>query len=94
VLQGYARIFNNPSFRLPINERCKHYTDIANASRSIEKLIEPVIGSFAHGGAGIGKEQRRICQNAFGSSFVTLTGVSEMIADDINHQIPQHLDYK
>jgi len=89
VLQGYARIFNDPSFRLPINERCKHYTDIANASRSIEKLIEPVIGSFAHGGAGIGKEQRRICQNAFGSSFVTLTGVSEMIADDINHQIPQ-----
>jgi signal transduction histidine kinase len=88
VLQGYARIFNNPSFRLPIDERCKHYTDIANASRSIEKLIQPVIGSFAHGGAGIDKEQRVICQNALGSSFVTLTGVSEMLAEDTKHQIP------
>lgn len=89
VLQGYARIFNDPAFHLPVDERSKHYMDIANAARSIESMIEPVIGSYAHGGAGISKEQRIICQNALRSSLMTLTGVSEMIADDVNHQIPQ-----
>jgi K+-sensing histidine kinase KdpD len=63
--------------------------DIANAAHSIEAMIEPVIGSYAHGGTGISKEQRIICQNALRSSLMTLTGVSEMIADDVNHQIPQ-----
>ena len=89
VLQGYARVFNDPAFRLPVDERSKHYRDIANAARSIEAMIEPVIGSYAYEGTGISKEQRRICQNALRSSLMTLTGVSEMIADDVNHQIPQ-----
>jgi len=89
VLQGYARIFNDPAFHLPVDERSKHYMDIANAAHSIEAMIEPVIGSYAHGGTGISKEQRIICQNALRSSLMTLTGVSEMIADDVNHQIPQ-----
>lgn len=89
VLFEYARVFNDPTFRLPVDERSKHYIDIANAARSIEVMIEPVIVSYAHGDAGIIKEQRIICQNALRSSLVTLTGVSEMIADDVNHQIPQ-----
>jgi K+-sensing histidine kinase KdpD len=63
--------------------------DIANAARSIEAMIEPIIGSYAHGDAGISKEQREICQDALRSSLVTLTMASEMIADDVNHLIPQ-----
>lgn len=89
VLQGYARIFNDPAFQLPVDERSKHYKDIANAARSIEAMIDPVIGSYAHGGAGISKEQRNICQDALCSSLVTLTMASKIIADDVNHQIPQ-----
>jgi len=89
VLQGYARVFNDPAFRLPVDERSKHYMDIANAARSIEAMIEPIIGSYAHGDAGISKEQREICQDALRSSLVTLTMASEMIADDVNHLIPQ-----
>ncbi len=89
VLQGYARIFNDPAFQLPVDERSKHYKDIANAAHSIEAMIDPVIGSYAHGDAGISKEQRIICQNALRSSLMTLTVVSEMIADDTSHQIPQ-----
>ena len=89
VLKGYARVFNDPAFRLPVDERSKNYLDIANAARSIKVMIEPVIGSYAHGGAGISKEQREICQNALCSSLVTLTTASEIIADDVNHQISQ-----
>ena len=89
VLQGYARVFNDPAFRLPVDERSKHYMDIANAARSIEAMIEPIMGSYAHGDAGISKEQREICQDALRSSLVTLTMASEMIADDVNHLIPQ-----
>ena len=87
VLQGYARVFNDPAFSLPVDERSKHYQDIAKAARSIEAMIEPVIGSYAHGGAGITKEQRVICQNALCSSLLTLTMASDLIANDVNHQI-------
>ncbi|MBR2150693.1 MAG: HAMP domain-containing histidine kinase [Prevotella sp.] len=89
VLQGYARIFNDPAFRLPIEERSKRYMDIANAAHTIEVILEPVIVAYSHEGTSINNEQRKICQDSLRSSLVTLTAVSEMIVDDTTHQIPQ-----
>ena len=94
VLQVYAHVFNDPAFRLAIEERGKIYRDIANAAHNIESMLEPVIGSYSHEGTSISIEQRKICQDSFRSSLVTLTALSEMIADDTSHQIPQEEYFK
>ena len=89
VLQEYARILNDPAFRLPVEERCKRYMDIAGAAHNINVMLEPVIEAYSYKGMRINNEQRNICHGSLRSSLLTLTAVSEMIADDTKHQIPQ-----
>ena len=89
VLQEYARILNDPAFRIHVEERCKSYMNIARAAHSINVMLEPVIEAYSYEGMCINNEQRNICHGSLRSSLLTLTAVSEMIADDTKHQIPQ-----
>ena len=91
VLRGYARIFNDPEFRLKPEERSKRYTDIVTAARSIESLMDPVLESYARGTEGITEEEKQICLDALRSPLLTLIGTAEVIID-ANGQIP-HDDY-
>jgi len=88
VLKGYARIFNNPDFRLTMEQREKSYHDIAAAGRSIETLLEPVLDSYIHDNMSISDEQRQLCQDALNSPLQTLISTAEIIAEDENHQMP------
>lgn len=91
VLRGYARIFNNPDFRLKPEERSKRYSDILDAARSIESYMDPVIDSFAQGTTGITNEEKVICWEALRSPLLTLMGSAEVIID-ADGQIP-HDEY-
>lgn len=91
VLRGYARIFNNPDFLLKPEERCKRYSDILSAARSIESLMDPVLDSYARGAAGITDEEKDICRDALRSPLLTLISTSEVIIDG-QGQIP-HEEY-
>ncbi|WP_033147314.1 sensor histidine kinase KdpD [Prevotella sp. P6B1] len=91
VLLNYARIFNDPEFRLKPEERSKRYSDIVAAAHSIESLMDPVLDSFALGDSGITEEEKRICQDALRSPLVTLIGSAEVIID-ADGQIP-HDEY-
>ena len=79
VLKGYARIINNPDFRLTMEQREKSYHDIAAAGRSIETLLEPVLDSYIHDNMSISAEQRQLCQDALGSPLQTLISTAEII---------------
>ena len=91
VLRGYARIFNNPDFLLKPEERCKRYSDILSAARSIESLMDPVLESYARGAAGITDEEKDICRDALRGPLLTLISTSEVIIDG-QGQIP-HEEY-
>jgi len=91
VLRGYARIFNNPDFLLKPEERCKRYSDILSAARSIESLMDPVLDSYARGAAGITDEEKDICRDALRGPLLTLISTSEVIIDG-QGQIP-HEEY-
>lgn len=91
ILRGYARIFNNPDFRLKPEERPKRYKDILVAAKSVETLIDPVLDSFAQGTTGITNEEKIICWEALRSPLLTLINTVELIIDG-DGQIP-HDDY-
>ena len=91
VLRGYARIFNNPDFKLKPEERNKRYRDIADAARSIESLMDPILDSYANGTTGITEEEKRVCQDALRSPLQTLIGMADVIIE-ANGQIP-HDEY-
>ena len=91
ILRGYARIFNNPDFRLKPEERPKRYKDILVAAKSVETLIDPVLDSFAQGTTGISNEEKIICWEALRSPLLTLINTVEVIIDG-DGQIP-HDDY-
>lgn len=91
VLRGYARIFNNPDFLLKPEERCKRYSDILSAARSIESLMDPVLDSYARGATGITDEEKDICRDALRGPLLTLISTSEVIIDG-QGQIP-HEEY-
>ena len=90
-INGYARIFNNPDFRLKPEERPKRYKDILVAAKSVETLIDPVLDSFAQGTTGISNEEKIICWEALRSPLLTLINTVEVIIDG-DGQIP-HDDY-
>lgn len=91
ILRSYARIFNNPDFRLKPEERPKRYKDILVAAKSVESLIDPVLDSFAQGTTGITNEEKIICWEALRSPLLTLINTVEVIIDG-DGQIP-HDDY-
>ena len=91
ILRGYARIFNNPDFRLKPEERPKRYKDILVAAKNVESLIDPVLDSFAQGTTGITNEEKIICWEALRSPLLTLINTVEVIIDG-DGQIP-HDDY-
>ena len=91
VLRGYARIFNDPDFKLKPEERNKRYSDIADAARSIESLMDPILDSYTDGTIGITEEEKRICQDALRSPLQTLIGMADVIIG-ANGQIP-HDEY-
>lgn len=91
VLRGYARIFNNPDFKLKPEERSKRYRDIADAARSIESLMDPILDSYANGTTGITEEEKRVCQDALRSPLQTLIGMADVIIE-ADGQIP-HDEY-
>ncbi len=88
---NYARIFNDPEFKLKPEERGKRYSDIVAAAKNIESLMDPVLDSYSHGDLGISDEEKRICQNALRSPLQTLIGTAEVIIE-ANGQIP-HDEY-
>ena len=91
LLRDYARIFNNPDFQLKPEERPKRYTDIMNAARSIESLMDPVLDSYARGASGITEEEKLICTDALRTPLLSLISMSQIIIDG-NGQIP-HDEY-
>lgn len=91
VLRGYARIFNDPNFRLNPDERTKRYNDIVVAARSIESMMDPVLDSYAQGTTGITEEEKSICFDALRSPLITLINTAEVILD-ANGKIP-HDEY-
>ena len=91
TLLNYARIFNDPEFKLKPEERGKRYSDIVAAAKNIESLMDPVLDSYSHGDLGISDEEKRICQNALRSPLQTLIGTAEVIIE-ANGQIP-HDEY-
>lgn len=88
VLRGYARIFNNPDFRLKPEERAKRYKDILNAAKAVESLLDPVLDSYARGTSGITDEEKDVCREALRSPLLTLIGTAEVIIDG-DGTIPQ-----
>ena len=91
LLRDYARIFNNPDFLLKPEERPKRYTDIMNAARSIESLMDPVLDSYARGASGITEEEKLICTDALRTPLLSLISTSQIIIDG-KGQIP-HDEY-
>ena len=91
VLRNYARIFNDPNFRLKPDERAKRYNDIVVAARSIDSLMDPVLDSYAQGTSGITEKEKKICFDALRSPLLTLINTAEVILDG-NGQIP-HDEY-
>lgn len=92
LLRDYARIFNNPDFLLKPEERPKRYTDIMNAARSIESLMDPVLDSYARGASGITEEEKLICTDALRTPLLSLISTSQIIIDG-KGQIP-HDEYR
>jgi K+-sensing histidine kinase KdpD len=91
TLLNYARIFNDPEFKLKPEERGKRYSDIVDAAKVIESLMDPVLDSYSRGDLGFSDEERRICQDALRSPLQTLIGTAEVIIE-ANGQIP-HDEY-
>lgn len=90
-LLNYARIFNDPDFKLKPEERSKRYRDIVAAAKSIESLMDPVLDSYSRGESGISGEEKRVCQNALRSPLQTLIGTAEVIIE-ADGQLP-HDEY-
>ena len=80
-LLNYARIFNDPEFKLKPEERGKRYRDIVAAAKSIESLMDPVLDSYSRGDLGITDEEKRVCQDALRSPLQTLIGTAEVIIE-------------
>ena len=91
TLLNYARIFNDPEFKLKPEERSKRYSDIVAAAKNIESLMDPVLDSYSRGDLGISDEEKRICQDALRSPLQTLIGTAEVIIE-ADGQIP-HDEY-
>lgn len=91
TLLNYARIFNDPEFKLKPEERGKRYSDIVAAAKNIESLMDPVLDSYSRGDLGITEEEKRVCQDALRSPLQTLIGTAEVIIE-AEGQIP-HDDY-
>lgn len=91
TLLNYARIFNDPEFKLKPEERGKRYSDIVTAAKNIESLMDPVLDSYSRGDLGISDEEKRICQDALRSPLQTLIGTAEVIIE-ADGQIP-HDEY-
>ena len=90
-LLNYARIFNDPEFKLKPEERSKRYSDIVAAAKSIESLMDPVLDSYSRDDLGITDKEKRVCQDALRSPLQTLIGTAEVIIE-ANGQIP-HDEY-
>ena len=90
-LLNYARIFNDPEFKLKPEERSKRYSDIVAAAKSIESLMDPVLNSYSRDDLGITDEEKRVCQDALRSPLQTLIGTAEVIIE-ADGQIP-HDEY-
>ena len=91
VLRGYARIFNNPAFRLKPEERPKRYSDILVAARNVESMMDPMLDSYAQGMTGITEDEKQVCLDALRSPLLTLISTTEVILDANGH-IP-HEEY-
>ena len=91
TLLNYARIFNDPEFKLKPEERGKRYSDIVAAAKNIESLMDPVLDSYSRGDLGITEEEKRVCQDALRSPLQTLIGTAEVIIE-ADGQIP-HDEY-
>ena len=90
-LLNYARIFNDPEFKLKPEERSKRYSDIVAAAKNIESLMDPVLDSYSRGDSGITDEEKRVCQDALRSPLQTLIGTAEVIIE-ADGQLP-HDEY-
>ena len=90
-LLNYARIFNDPEFKLKPEERSKRYSDIVAAAKNIESLMDPMLDSYSRDDLGITDEEKRVCQDALRSPLQTLIGTAEVIIE-ANGQIP-HDEY-
>jgi len=93
ILDGYARVVNDPKFNTPPHKRKKMFSDIMGAVQGIKSLINPVLDSITQGSIGIDKEQRAICHDALRSPLQALTSMAEMLADDKN-QLISDADYR
>jgi K+-sensing histidine kinase KdpD len=91
TLLNYARIFNDPEFKLKPEERSKRYSDIVAAAKNIESLMDPVLDSYSRGDLGITDEEKRVCQDALRSPLQTLIGTAEVIIE-ADGQLP-HDEY-
>ena len=91
MLRGYARIFNNPAFRLKPEERPKRYSDILVAARNVESMMDPMLDSYAQGMTGITEDEKQVCLDALRSPLLTLISTTEVILDANGH-IP-HEEY-
>ena len=89
LLINYARVFNNPDFRLKLEERPKAYHDIVESAKQISSLIEPVIESMTHENTAISEQQKNVCQDALRSPLSSLIGMAEILAEDKDHHIPE-----
>lgn len=89
LLLGFARAFNNPDFRLDVEDREKAYESITASAKSIESLLEPLLDSFVYNHNGIGHEQRQLCLDTLRSPLSAMIGMAEMIASDKAHSITE-----
>ena len=90
VLFGYARIFNDPDFRMEVSKRPKAFQDIVDSAKAISSFIEPVIESMTHNdNTAISQQQKTVCQDALRSPLSSLIGIAEILAEDKSNIIPE-----
>ena len=90
LLFGYARIFNDPDFRMDVSKRPKAFQDIVDSAKAISSFIEPVIESMTHNdNTAISQQQKTVCQDALRSPLSSLIGIAEILAEDKSNIIPE-----
>lgn len=83
VLQGYARIYNNPTFHLTDEQKHDALSNILSSARTVEMLLNPVLNMFSgNDGESMEANFERRCQNSLRNPLTALIGMSSMITDE------------
>jgi len=83
VLQGYARIYNNPTFHLTDEQKHDAFSNILSSARTVEMLLNPVLNVFSgNDGKSMEANFERRCQNSLRNPLTALIGMTSMIADE------------